>query len=452
MKSITKQLNLADIGQRLSDVFAEAETQARATQFVRRRSSLTGLMFIQALVIGFLKDPQASLSQLAQECARLGFAISPQGLHDRIQQGSVEFLKVMYQQALQQLKSQVALPIAVLGQFTHILVVDSTYQTLPDSLQEQYPGSGGKAACACLKVQLVYDFLSGNLSQLAIQTGRAADQAYTQYLEIVTAGSLVLLDLGYFRLASLEAIARKGAFFLMRYCYRTVVCSMEGARLDLLAYLEAQGPAAVERSVQLGTLSPTPVTCRLISVPVPLAIAEERRRRARQNAREHGKTASAGLLRMLGWSIYLTNVPQTWLSATQVIAFYRIRWQIELVFKFWKSYCGLDKLPGVRPARVMTEFYAKLLVAIVSNFLLAPVRLPQEACPQQEISLFQVRKILAGFAHDLMTHSSHPMAQLAWLDAFYQTIARYGFKQVRCNKPNALACLAQLSPTSSPLA
>ncbi len=452
MKSITKHLNLERISQRLSDVFTESETLARTTQFVQRRSPLTGLMFVQALVIGFLKDPQASLSQLAQECARLGFSISPQGLHERIQQGSVDFLKVLVEHALQQLKSQIALPITLLHQFTQILVVDSTFQTLPDSLEEPYPGSGGKAARACLKVQLVYDFLSGNLSQLAIQAGRAADQGYTQYLETVTASSLVLLDLGYFRLASLDEIAQKGAFFLMRYRYRTVVCSLEGSRVDLLAYLESQGPAAVEQLVLLGTTSKTPVTCRLITVPVPREVAEERRRKAKRNAQEHGKTASERQLRMLGWSLYLTNVPEEKLSTTQVIAFYRIRWQIELVFKFWKSYCGMDKLPGVRPARVMTELYAKLLAAIVSNFLVAPIRLPQEGCPEHEIGLFQVRKILGDFAQDLLEKCFDPRVLQARLEAFYHRIARYGYKQIRRKKPNALARLAQLSTTSPALA
>jgi hypothetical protein len=299
-----------------------------------------------------------------------------------------------------------------------------------------------------LKVQLVYDFLSGNLSQLAIQAGRAPDQGYTQYLDIVTAGSLVRLDLGYFRLASLDEIARKGAFFLMRYLYHTVVCSLEGSRLDLLAYLESQGQAAVERPVQLGTSSKTPVTCRLISVPVPLALAEERRRKVKRNAQEHGKTATERQLRMLSWSIFLTNVPAKWLSTTQVIAFYRIRWQIELVFKFWKSYCGLDKLPGVRPVRVMTEFYAKLLVAIVSNFLVAPIRLPQEGYPEHEISIFQVRKILSDFAQDLLSQCFDQQAMQARLEAFYHRIAHYGYKQIRRKNPNALARLAQLSTTS----
>ena len=135
-----------------------------------------------------------------------------------------------------------------------------------------------------------------------------------------------------------------------------------------------------------------------------------------------------------------------------MIAFYRIRWQIELVFKFWKSYCGLDKLPGVRPARVMTEFYAKLLVAIVSNFLVAPIRLSQEVCTEHEISVFQVRKILSDFAQDLLAKCFDLRAMQARLEAFYHRIARYGYKQIRRKKPNALACLAQLSTTRPPLA
>lgn len=445
MKSITKHLDLDQSVQKLADFFSEAESVARATGFVNRRSPLTGLMFLQALVIGFLKHPRASLLQIAQECAGLGFAISPQGLHERIQEQAVAFIQAMYQRALEQFKNRLALPIAILQQFTQILVVDSTFDELPDTLQEQYPGSGGKAACASLKVQLVFEFLSGVFRELTIQPGRAADQAYTEYLKWVQAGGLVILDLGYFCLESLHTVVEKGAYFLLRYHYPTAVFTPHGTRLDLLAWLQDQGQAACDLPIGLGAHPKTRLACRLISVPVPLGVAEERRRKARRKAATHGKTLTSAYLKSLSWSVFVSNVPAERLAAHQVIAFYRIRWQIELIFKFWKSYCGLDHLPGVRPARIMTDFYAKLLVAVVSNFIIAPIRLPEESCPQREISMFQVRRILGEFAQNLLTKLFDRLALHQLLEDLYHRIARYGFKQIRRKKPNALAMLSQLS-------
>ncbi len=100
----------------------------------------------------------------------------------------------------------------------------------------------------------------------------------------------------------------------------------------------------------------------------------------------------------------------------------------------------------------MTEFYAKLLAAIVSNFLVAPIRLPQEGCPEHEIGLFQVRKILGDFVQDLLEKCFDPRGLQAQLEALYLRIARYGYKQIRRKNPNALARVAHLSTTSSPLA
>lgn len=446
MKSITENIHLGQISRKLASVFSEAETVARATQFVQRQSPLTGLMFLQALVVGFLKFPKASLNQLAQECARLGFPISPQGLHERINDRSQAFLQVMYQQAFERFKSQVALPIALLNQFTQLLVVDSTFEPLPDSLQGQYPGAGGKAARASLKVQLVFEFIYGNLSELTLQAGRAADQAYTQYLELVQAGGLVIVDLGYFCLASLQTMAQKGAYFLLRYHYPTALYAPDGTRLDLFAWLDPQ--ATLDLPVLLGASPKKQIACRLISFPVPLAVAEERRRKAKRKAAKHRKTLSQAYLKSLGWSVFVTNVPAERLTTPQVIAFYRIRWQIELIFKFWKSYCGLSTLPGVRPARVMTEFYAKLLVAVLSQYLIAPVRLPDQACPAHEISAFQARKILADFAQDLVEKLLNSLALQKVLEEIYGRLARYAFKQIRRKKPNVLAMLSGLAIAS----
>ena len=60
-----------------------ADASARSVGFVQRRSKLTGARFVQTLVFGWLKNPQASLEELTQTTAALGVGLSPQGLDQR---------------------------------------------------------------------------------------------------------------------------------------------------------------------------------------------------------------------------------------------------------------------------------------------------------------------------------------------------------------------------------
>jgi len=42
-----------------------------------------------------------------------------------------------------------------------------------------------------------------------------------------------------------------------------------------------------------------------------------------------------------GYHLYLTNIPPEKLAATDIRSVYASRWQIELLFKEWKSYANL---------------------------------------------------------------------------------------------------------------
>jgi hypothetical protein len=110
--------------------------------------------------------------------------------------------------------------------------------------------------------------------------------------------------------------------------------------------------------------------CRLVAVRVPGAVARARRRKARRQARREGRTLSAEQLTLLNWTIVVTNVPATRLSIAELLVVLRIRWQIELLFKLWKSQGRVDKSRSHKPYRILCEVYAKLLALLIQHWIL----------------------------------------------------------------------------------
>lgn len=414
---------------------------AYRTNFEQRSGGkLSGLLFLQAWVFACLEHSQVSLNKIAQSCLDLGVAVTPQALAQRLSGASVAFVQQMFNQALSCFLNQVALPLPLLSQFSAINLIDSSSIPLADKLATTYPGSGGNAPTASLKLRLVFDFLYQNVRQLILAPGRQSDKNFTGYLSLVQAGSLNLMDLGFFNLELLAQIDHREAYFLSRYQSGTCLFKPEGRAIDLLKELRHSPTPITEMTLQVGKHQR--LACRLIAFRLPQEVAEQRRYRAKQAAQRRGKSVSPTTLALLDWSIYLTNGPETMLSAEQVALLYRVRWQIELVFKLCKSYCGMRSFERLGLDRLLTELYARLIGLVLLCFLTAPLRL---LSLNQELSLVQARLICQRFARPLSQALGHPEQLAETLAALDQHLLHFGFKQKRKGKPNLCHALALAS-------
>ncbi len=174
-------------------------------------------------------------------------------------------------------------------------------------------------------------------------------------------------------------------------------------------------------------------------------MVEQRRRRAKQAAQRRGKNIRPTTLALLEWSIYVTNVPETMLTAEQVAMLYRVRWQIELVFKLCKSYCGLRQFAHLRAERFLTELYARMIGLLLTFFILGPVRMPAGPNANREISPFQVCLIFRRFARQFSRTLNDVERMTETLSELMTHILRFGFKQKRKQKPNVCHALALVS-------
>lgn len=447
MQSNIKKLDTTGISEKMVHFFSDqgVEATARQTQFVRRKSAISGLNFLKAMVLGFLEKSSSSLNELAQSFLDVGVEVTPQGVDERINPFSVVFLRTIFSQALNLFKNKCPLPLSVLQQFSAINIVDSSTKSLPESMVDDYPGCGRVGAKAALKIQLVFEFLHGNLKQVELETGIDSDQGYRDYLQVVEGGSLTMVDLGYFCLDAFWAIADKSAYFLSRYFYPTGLLDEFGKRIDLARLLRNQTDACSEVQVRLGCRAQHQLPCRLIILRNPKAVTEKRRRRAKKHAKKRGTTLSPTYLFLLGWTLFVTNAPERMLGLKHVYDFYRLRWQIELIFKLWKSYCGLNAIRGWRQERVLTELYAKLIGIVIVHFLLAPLRIPDEVWAEREVSQVRFQQILTRFVRSFKQFLSDVIALAKILDDFVLHVKRFSLKQKRRQHPNAYAQLAQLA-------
>lgn len=342
-----------------------ADQAAQLTRFVQRRSKLSGAAFVQTLVFGWLANPQASLEELAQTAATRGVRISPQGLEQRFTPAAAQCLREVLQAGLATLIAADPVAIPLLRRFEGVYLVDSSVISLPAALAEVWPGSGGSSGPrAALKLQVRLELSRGQL-ELALQAGRAHD--CTTPWQSVPAGALRLADLGYFDLGILAQLQAQGSYWLTRVKAGTQLGDQGGRLGELAEFLSEQASQVVDRPLELGQVQR--LACRLIAGRVPESVANQRRRRLHQQARRKGQAVSQARLALADWTIFATNLSVEQLSVEEALVLGRVRWQIELLFKLWKSHGQLAAWRSEKPWRILCEVYAKLLAMLVQHWI-----------------------------------------------------------------------------------
>ena len=262
-------------------------------------------------------------------------------------------------------------PVAVplLRRFTAVELYDGSVLALPDALKEEWPGCGGSSPSgAALKVGVRLDLVGGRLRGPVLGAGRDHDRTLPLDPLALPPGGLRLADLGCFDLALFGTIDARGGYWLSRLLVSTAVYDPDGTRLDLAAVLREAPGGRLDRPVLLGATARRPA--RLLAVRVPQGVADERRRKLRDDARKRGQAVSRARLALADGTILVTNVPQALLTLDEALVLLRARWQVEKLFDLWKTHGHLDRTRSAKPWRVLCEVYAKLLALVVQHWVL----------------------------------------------------------------------------------
>lgn len=344
---------------------------ARQSQWLRRQGKIDAFEFLVGLVFGQMSALRLTLNAQAA-CGTV--PVSRQAVDQRYHERTVVYFRGAFDHCLERslaLAPEPALHAALAAHFPAVHLVDSTSFDCPASLASLYPGCGGDASAANVKLLLRYEYLRSQFVPVVLVPGKRSDQGLAgEVPALVQTGELLIADKAFVKLQALRDIERAGGYFLLPWPRSLSLQRKQddgtSAVLDLAAVLRASTAAVYEQAaVQLGAGAQAPVV-RLVAFRLSAASANRARAGLREAQRKQGRTPSAAALELAGWLVLLTNVAADKLPTAAVAHLYRLRWQIELVFKQCKSVLRLNMTETLEnSARVQCEIWARLIGALV---------------------------------------------------------------------------------------
>lgn len=339
---------------------------ARDCGFVKRKSTLSGSDFLELLMFNSQNGCQTTLNDLAEDFEiNVGKSISKQGLDARFNENAVVFLNQVLSKmlsfSLQELKLQTPK-----NTFQSCMIKDSTRFAVPDQYAETYKGHGGATKSkAMISIQYEMDLFSGQYADLALTSACRNDQRDSkESCSAIRANTLLIRDLGYVTSTYLKSVIKKEAYFLNRLPSQMIVydTNKNNEKVDfekLERKMKRYQLPYLELRVLIGQKAQIP--CRLIVHRADEKTARHRLKKTSKNSKSIGCKVSKEQKVRSRLSLYITNVKKEVLNTQNVADIYRLRWQIELVFKTWKSLCHIDKTKKVKIHRFECTLLAGLI-------------------------------------------------------------------------------------------
>ena len=196
----------------------------------------------------------------------------------------------------------------------------------------------------------------------------------TLYQFTFAPGDFVLADRGYCHAEAIGQAVRQGAFITVRLNPQSMVLQTPGGDpcrlVNKLRSLKGAGQTA-EWDVSIpreGKEPSLPVRlCAVRKSAAAMALAEKKLRR---KARREGRQLQPESLIYAQYVMVLSTFPRAPYDTQRVLEAYRLRWQVELVFKRLKQIAQLGHLPKHDQESSQAWLYGKLLVALLTEKLI----------------------------------------------------------------------------------
>lgn len=333
----------------------------RAVGFIRRLREIRASLFVWSVVLSRFGHGRPAFEQARQWYKRLGGAeVWPRPFQMRFKNArAVDLFERTFDDAVKRWRAPTRSRHPLAKRFPDIAVIDSTVLQVSDSLRKVFKGT--RSAKASLKALLTISVFGLLPLHAKLVAGNQHDMKLFPELGIFRVGTLLLFDKGFVAFERLAQIASASLHFLcpMRLTGNATIMrvrrapkhvrlalrrSPDGVRLrDVLPADKRIGKAwdmdVVLTSGNVKGRRPIQTRCRLVIVPGP-----DQAQRP-----------------------YLTTLAPTVWSPRTLTELYRLRWQVELVFKELKQHLNIEALGSKDRHAVQIFAWASLIALALSR-------------------------------------------------------------------------------------
>jgi len=240
-----------------------------------------------------------------------------------------------------------------------ILLVDATMLGTPGGNGDEW------------RLHTAYDFTAGRLSEVVLGDRHSGEQLDHYALQ---AGDIVVADSGYGYRRNLVTARNARADVVLRISHCGFPLeTITGAPLDIAAWVQ-RGRGSSRHCHAVCQVDRQRLRVRLLALRLPPEAAQQARHRALRRASKHSRQVRAVTLVMAEWVLLVTTLDAVTWSAEAVRRLYRARWQVELLFKRWKSLLQLDELRVRQRVAVEAVLRLKLLAWLLQAEVASEVR------------------------------------------------------------------------------
>ena len=238
---------------------------------------------------------------------------------------------------------------------------------LVDATMVGTPGGNGDE----WRLHTAYDFTAGRLSEVVLGDRHSGEHLDHYALQ---AGDIVVADSGYGYRRNLATARNAQADVVLRITHSGFPLETRaGALLDIAAWVQ-RGRGPYRHTHAVCRVKGQPLHVRLLALRLPAEAAHQARQRALRRASKPSRQVRAVTLAMAEWVVLVTTLDAATWPAEGVRRLYRARWQVELLFKRWKSLLQLDDVRVQQRVAVEAVLRLKLLAWLLQAEVASEVR------------------------------------------------------------------------------
>lgn len=240
---------------------------------------------------------------------------------------------------------------------------------LVDATHVKEPGKAG--SCWRIHYALVFPSLACRHFSLTAIAGPGVGESFRHFP--VTATDCLIGDRGYSTTDNVASVSdRKGSVLIRYNPFSLALHTPQGKRMDI-ARLLARWPAHQPRRMwrcAIGHPKGGMIAGRLLVIRKSQTTAAAATKRALRQASRKQYSLKRPVLEYAKYIMVFTTLPEDRFDTELCLEWYRVRWQMELVFKRLKSLAGLGHLPKHDPESSQAWLYGKLFTGLLTEKLI----------------------------------------------------------------------------------